>query len=132
MDPANGRYFGNNENTGANNLFGIFGDGTNYDYGDLYDNVNHVHTTNSSNAMPEIRSGAGSGAPLRSTSNAGLFCNDETEYGSRYGGTGHASSYNQCSGFRNEGHQDGGEYCGERGPAEGPGRWPCCTNWPDQ
>ncbi|KAI8558834.1 hypothetical protein RHMOL_Rhmol04G0127300 [Rhododendron molle] len=43
MDPASRSYFGSNENSVANNLFGIFGDGTNYDYGDLYNNVNHVH-----------------------------------------------------------------------------------------
>ncbi|KAI8558835.1 hypothetical protein RHMOL_Rhmol04G0127300 [Rhododendron molle] len=60
--------------------------------------------------MPEIWSGDGSGAPLWSTSNAGLFCNEETEYGSRYSGTGHGSSSNQCGGFQNEGTEDGGEY----------------------
>ncbi|KAF7145888.1 hypothetical protein RHSIM_Rhsim04G0151100 [Rhododendron simsii] len=110
MDPASGSYFGNNENTGANNLFGIFGDGTNYNYRDLYNNVNYVHATNSSDTILEIWSRAGSGAPLGSMSNASLFRNEETENGSRYGGTGHGSSSNQCGGFQNEGIEDGGEY----------------------
>ncbi|KAG5562590.1 hypothetical protein RHGRI_005347 [Rhododendron griersonianum] len=94
MDRSRGSDFGNNENTGANNFLGIFGDVTNYHYGDLYNNVNHVNATSSSNANQEIWSGLGSGAPFGSTSNAGRFCSEETKYGSPYGGTGHGSSSN--------------------------------------